>query len=195
MCIVLFLMNNNLTCRVVCHACSAAGIYTTVCTSIMRVWVWVCVRAFFSIISVVVVVVGRVHHHGDKDFDEYHDKTPAGPRGQTIASPIIVVFVTRRRRRHNHRRRRRHLQRYNIIHTLALAYTHHAELLLLYRCNDAVYEIYIRTSHGVFFLFFNFFYSLIFVRSVSARPVSVGNYSVISVTLPLLYDDVIIKHI
>jgi hypothetical protein len=35
---------------------------------------------------------GRGRVHGDKDFDAYHDKT-TGPRGQTIASPIIVAVV------------------------------------------------------------------------------------------------------
>lgn len=185
-------MNNNLTCRRLSRMLGRR--YTQL---VYNTRVSVCVRAFFF------------HHlrrrrcrrrrrgrgrvHGDKDFDEYHDKTRSKGTDNRLA---------------DHRRRRRHSSstpppppppppsppRYNIIHTLALAYTHHAELLLLYRCN-AVYEIYIRTSHGVFFIFQFFFYSLIFVRSVSARPVSVGNYSVISVTLPLLYDDVIIQHI
>lgn len=142
-----------------------------------------CARAFFFIIFVFIVAIVVVVYTVTRILTRITTKPPAqgdkqlprrssSPSTQPLPSP----------------------PRYNIIHTLALAYTHHAELLLLYIVVTRYiqYYIYIYVPATVYFLFFNFFSSIIFVRSVSARPVSVGNYSVISVTLPLLYDDVII---
>jgi hypothetical protein len=121
-----------------------------------------------------------VSAHGDKDFDAYHDdKTRAaadqGGTAWTIASPIIaVVFVTS-----------------TTCTRIMPNYCYYSYIIII--------TIYIYIY--IYSVFFSIFSSFIFVRSVSARPVSVGNYSVISVTLvpqppppPLLYacDNVII---
>lgn len=141
-------MNNNLTCRRLSRMLGRR--YTQLYNTRVSECVCVCARLFFIILVFIVVVVvytvtrilTRITTKPPAQGDKQLPRRSSSPSSSTLPLPSPP--------------------RYNIIHTLALAYTHHAELLLLYIVvTRYIQYMYIRTSHGVFFIF-QFFFLLSF---------------------------------